>query len=76
MGDILRPPYYCADDEEVDLYEFTRIHNLNPMQADVIKRVMRFGKKGGAKAAAIDAQQIDYIVSRMLKDVSLGAAES
>ena len=67
------PSYYGGDSvdngEKLDLFTFAKMHRLSPMQVDVMKRVMRLGKKGGRKEAADDVQKINYVVERIFKEI-------
>lgn len=69
-------PSYYGGPNKLDLFQFADIHNLSPQQVDIMKRVMRMGKKGGRQEAADDVNKIHYMVDRIFKEMFMGDFEN
>jgi len=73
------PTYYGGEKvdngEIIDLVTFSQMHNLGFLETDIIKRIMRLGKKGGRQGAADDIAKIQYSLERLFAPFKLADSD-
>lgn len=62
MADNIEPSYYGKPGEKDDLIAFTYKHNIGALEFNVMKYVMRHGKKNGLEDLAKAKTYLDRLI--------------